>query len=455
MEVRLEGIVKKFQGTKTRPDTVAVDSMTLTIPDGKLVGLLGPSGCGKSTTLYMIAGLHKPTEGKIWFGETDVTNVPPEKRGIGLVFQNYALYPHLTVRQNIMFPLENIRPKMPKEEMNAVAQEMADLVDIGQYMHRKPKELSGGQQQRVAIARALAKKPQVLLLDEPLSNLDARLRLQTREEIRRIQRETGITTIFVTHDQEEAMSISDEIVVMKAGVIQQIGEPQYVYDEPANLFVAKFLGSPAINVFNGNLKAGKLYINDDLLDESGYEAKGEMKIDSPEAYDVFVGLGYTGKLDEYQDLLYNFVEPVVENAGEENAEPVEAAPAPKKRGRKPSVTVKEVVYRMGVKGFAIDEQKAIDALDNAKTELKVERGCKVGVRPEQFVLDPKGAIEVEVSHIETIGRDISVVGHIAKQNDKIRIIISSELRGKVKVGEINRFSTKRFYVFENNGTRIK
>ena len=254
MEVKLENLSKVFPGSKNRPATVAVNNMNLTIPDGKLVGLLGPSGCGKSTTLYMIAGLHKATEGKIYFGDLDVTGMPPEKRGIGLVFQNYALYPHLTVRQNIMFPLENIRPKLSKETMYEITNKMAALVDIGKYLERKPKELSGGQQQRVAIARALAKTPKVLLLDEPLSNLDARLRLQTREEIRRIQRETGITTIFVTHDQEEAMSISDFIVVMCNGVIQQVGEPQYVYDEPANLFVAKFLGSPAINVFDVKLK---------------------------------------------------------------------------------------------------------------------------------------------------------------------------------------------------------
>lgn len=248
VEVRLEGLTKVFVD-KTKKETRAVDDFNVVIPAGKLIGLLGPSGCGKSTTLYMIAGLHKPTSGKIFFGEEDVTFMPPEKRGIGLVFQNYALYPHMTVKQNILFPLQNI--KMDKEEALALAQEMAELVHIGDLMERKPAQLSGGQQQRVAIARALVKKPKVLLLDEPLSNLDARLRLQTREEIRRIQKETGITTIFVTHDQEEAMSISDEIVVMNFGVQQQKDEPQTVYEEPKNLFVAKFLGNPPINVIEG------------------------------------------------------------------------------------------------------------------------------------------------------------------------------------------------------------
>ena len=261
IDVRMENLTKEFTD-KTGKVTVAVNDFNVTIPGGKLIGLLGPSGCGKSTTLYMIAGLHKPTRGKIFFGDEDVTDVPPEKRGIGLVFQNYALYPHMTVKQNIMFPLENMKPKMPKEEALERAMKMAELVQIGDLMERKPNQLSGGQQQRVAIARALVKQPKVLLLDEPLSNLDARLRLQTREEIKRIQRNTGVTTIFVTHDQEEAMSISDEIVVMNYGVKQQIDHPQKVYEEPINQFVAKFLGNPPINIIEGKVEGGKLYLAD-------------------------------------------------------------------------------------------------------------------------------------------------------------------------------------------------
>lgn len=261
VEVRLQNLTKVFVDKKGN-ETRAVDDFTVVIPGGKLIGLLGPSGCGKSTTLYMIAGLHKPTAGQIFFGEEDVTFMPPEKRGIGLVFQNYALYPHMTVRQNIMFPLENLN--VPKQEAAKRAKEMAELVHIGELLDRKPSQLSGGQQQRVAIARALVKKPRVLLLDEPLSNLDARLRLQTREEIRRIQKETGITTIFVTHDQEEAMSISDEIVVMNFGVRQQMNEPQNVYDEPQNMFVAKFLGNPPINISEGYVEKKKLKLIDGM-----------------------------------------------------------------------------------------------------------------------------------------------------------------------------------------------
>ena len=509
MDVRIENLTKTFVGKKG-VETTAVNKMNFTIPDGKLVGLLGPSGCGKSTTLYMIAGLHKPTDGHIWFGDEDVTNVPPENRGIGLVFQNYALYPHLSVRQNIEFPLDNVRftgpygeeknrvydaksdvrvttkdlastrkalakaekqiesleaklsaatmkndsdaiadfsekltaaktvkkiseeripslekhlefakgevvkaeealakkqawfaeevakvnaekaelaalsvdqkdvkerkealakkvaeleklkrTKLSKADKDAIALEMAKVVDIAQFLDRKPKELSGGQQQRVAIARALAKKPRVLLLDEPLSNLDARLRLQTREEIKRIQRETGITTVFVTHDQEEAMSISDFIVVMKLGVIQQIDEPQKVYEEPANLFVAKFLGSPAINVFDGEIKGGKLLLE----------------------------------------------------------------------------------------GKEIDKDPAYKGED---------RPVKIAVRPESFEYVEKGAnVPVEVTTVEQIGRDITVNGYVKGQKNHIKAIIPSELRshilGKAEVS----FKAKRLYVFEETGERIK
>ena len=263
MKIVLKNLTKVFINKKTKTEVRAVDNMDVEIPDGKLVGLLGPSGCGKSTTLFMISGLQTPSSGEIYFGENNVTKLAPEKRGIGLVFQNYALYPHMTVGQNIMFPLLNQR--IPKKIALERATEAAKLVQLENLMDRKPNELSGGQQQRVAIARALVKSPNVLLLDEPLSNLDARLRLQTREEIKRIQRETGVTTVFVTHDQEEAMSISDIIIVMKLGVVQQMDAPQKVYDDPANLFVAQFLGTPPINTFNGKIENGKVYIGEEAI----------------------------------------------------------------------------------------------------------------------------------------------------------------------------------------------
>lgn len=264
MKISIQNLTKVFSSREKKGQpVVAVKNMSIEIPSGKLVGLLGPSGCGKSTTLFMLSGLESPTSGSILFDEQNVTTLAPERRGIGLVFQNYALYPHMTVAQNIMFPLLNMR--IPKAEAMEKALDAARLVQIEDLMNRKPSELSGGQQQRVAIARALVKMPNILLLDEPLSNLDARLRLQTREEIKRIQRETGITTVFVTHDQEEAMSICDIMVVMKLGVVQQSGEPQAIYDNPANLFVANFLGTPPINIFDGKIEGGKVYVGDEAI----------------------------------------------------------------------------------------------------------------------------------------------------------------------------------------------
>ncbi|MCR5056376.1 MAG: ABC transporter ATP-binding protein [Clostridia bacterium] len=270
MKVTLEGITKVFPPhSKKESPVTAVSNFNLEIPDGKLVALLGPSGCGKSTLLNMICGLEAPTSGSVFFDENDVTKLPPEKRGVGMVFQNYALYPHMSARKNILFPLGNLKgkAKLTKEEKNKRMLDAARIVQIENLLERKPGNMSGGQQQRVAIARALVKYPGILLLDEPLSNLDARLRLETREEIRRIQKNTGITTVFVTHDQEEAMSISDIIVLMKKGVFQQSGKPQDVYDNPANLFVAKFLGTPAINVFKGRIEGGKVYIGDEAVSD--------------------------------------------------------------------------------------------------------------------------------------------------------------------------------------------
>ena len=317
MEIRLKNLTKIFPGNPKKgiPDTHAVEDLNITVPDGKLVGLLGPSGCGKSTTLYMVSGLLEPTSGEIWFGDEDVTDLEPEKRGIGLVFQNYALYPHMTVYKNVAFPLTNLRieepvlgpdgkqladvdgkpeykrRKLTKDEIDKIVRETAKIVQIEPYLERKPNQLSGGQQQRVAIARALVKKPKVLLLDEPLSNLDARLRLQTREEIRRIQQSTGITTIFVTHDQEEAMSISDKIVVMKLGVKQQEGIPQEVYNNPCNRFVANFLGTPPINFFKGRIQDYKIYVGEDMVREITSEEIKEAEKDGRDLNDQEVTVG--------------------------------------------------------------------------------------------------------------------------------------------------------------------
>ena len=234
----------------------ALKSVNFSIEQGDLVCLLGPSGCGKSTILNMIAGLLQPTGGDIQFKKSSVINTEPKDRNIGFVFQNYALYPHMTVLENIMFPLTVGQNKISKEEAKKVAEEYMQLTNIEELAEKKPGTLSGGQQQRVAITRALVQKPEVLLLDEPLSNLDARLRLKIREEIRRLVKEVGITTIFVTHDQEEALSISDKIILLNEGVIQQHDDPQNLYLEPNNLFVAKFIGNPIINISEVEVKDG-------------------------------------------------------------------------------------------------------------------------------------------------------------------------------------------------------
>ena len=362
MKVTLQNLTKKFpsRNKKQPADVIAVNDFTFEIPDGVLLGLLGPSGCGKSTTLNLLSGLQKPTSGRIFFGDDDVTDLPAENRGVGLVFQNYALYPHLTVRQNITFPLENRtgKDKLTHQQMADMALEAAKLVQIEELMDRKPKELSGGQQQRVAIARALVKMPRILLLDEPLSNLDARLRLQTREEIRRIQKATGITTVFVTHDQEEAMSISDLIVVIKDGVVQQIGKPQAVYDSPVNLFVAKFLGTPPINVFDGEVKDGHLYIGEEAV--------------------------------------------------------------------------------LAVPGVA-------------------NQSVTAAIRPEGFTLSETGALSCDLSRVEVMGRDISVVStHPKSQNVTIRSIISAENAVNTASQKV-RFDLKPNKVFlfqKESGARI-
>ena len=253
MQIKLEHLTKRFG------DTVAVNDLSITLESGKLIALLGPSGCGKTTTLNMISGILPVSGGSIFFDDRDVTSLPPEKRGIGLVFQNYALYPHMTVLQNICFPMEIQR--IPKKERIRRAEELAEMVHITPYLKRKPAELSGGQQQRVAIARALSKRPDVLLLDEPLSNLDAKLRVEMREEIRRIQREAGITTVFVTHDQEEASSIADRVVLLRDGVLQQEDTARGLYENPVNLFAADFLGTPPINQLHGVVQNGRLVLD--------------------------------------------------------------------------------------------------------------------------------------------------------------------------------------------------
>ena len=292
MRVRIDNVTKKFG------PTTAVADFTAELQDGHLICLLGPSGCGKSTLLNMLCGIIPVTQGQIFFDDKDVTKLPPDQRNIGMVFQNYALYPHMTVAENIAFPLEV--QKVKKEERKARVEEIAKLVHVDNLLKRYPSELSGGQQQRVAIARAMVKKPDLLLMDEPLSNLDARLRLEMREEIRRIQKETGVTTIFVTHDQEEAMSISDSILLMKDGLLIQSGLCQELYVNPNSLFVAEFLGNPPANKLPASVvepvetTAATVAIRPEAftLDENGTEA--EILFISEMGKDQIVTMTYKG-----------------------------------------------------------------------------------------------------------------------------------------------------------------
>jgi multiple sugar transport system ATP-binding protein len=224
----------------------AVDALNLEIADGEFLVLVGPSGCGKSTSLRMLAGLEEVNGGRILIGDRDVTNVPPKDRDIAMVFQNYALYPHMSVADNMGFALKIAG--VPKQEIRSRVEEAAKILDLTQYLDRKPKALSGGQRQRVAMGRAIVRSPQVFLMDEPLSNLDAKLRVQTRTQIASLQRRLGVTTVYVTHDQTEAMTMGDRICVLKDGLLQQVGSPRELYDTPQNVFVAGFIGSPAMNI---------------------------------------------------------------------------------------------------------------------------------------------------------------------------------------------------------------
>ena len=245
--VAFEHVSKRFG------HVVAVDDLTLNVADGELLVLLGPSGCGKTTSLRMLAGLESITAGTIRIGDTVVNNLPPRARDIAMVFQSYALYSHLSVYENLAYPLR-VR-KLRKEEIDRRVQEVAEVVQISELLKRKPRELSGGQRQRVALGRAIIRRPAVFLMDEPLSNLDAKLRLHTRGELKRFQRELATTTIYVTHDQAEAMTLADRVAIMHKGVLQQVGPPKEVYANPVNMFVAGFLGSPPMNLLRFELTA--------------------------------------------------------------------------------------------------------------------------------------------------------------------------------------------------------
>ena len=368
--------------------TNILENLNLNIKKGELVSLLGPSGCGKTTTLRVVAGFIEPTAGHFYLGDKDYTKIPVHNRNFGLVFQSYALFPHLTVEENVAFGLK--MKKVAKEEIKKKVSEMLEVVDMSHLAKRYPKELSGGQRQRVAIARALVIEPSLLLLDEPLSNLDARLRLQTREEIKRIQRETGVTAIFVTHDQEEAMSISDEIVVMNFGVVHQIGKPQDVYNEPVDMFVAKFLGTPPINILPAtyNVEKDKFYFFNDYLKEKALK---------------------TIDLNPH--------------------------------------TSKEVVEE--VESVEINNDQ-VETVVEDKTVENID--LFIGIRPEFIKVDEKGKYKVTVEMVEYIGRDKTMIFKFKGQDTTCKAIVPGDV--EIEPGQEVKVSLKRFFIFDKDGKRL-
>jgi sn-glycerol 3-phosphate transport system ATP-binding protein len=300
-DVALRNVTKEFPG-----GTFALDDLSLEVPDGEFLILVGPSGCGKTTALRLIAGLEKPTSGQIRIGERVVNGISPRDRDIAMVFQNYALYPHMTVYKNLAFGLKERRT--PKGEIDRRVREISTVLSLDELLKRRPAQLSGGQRQRVAMGRALVREPKVFLLDEPLSNLDAKLRVQMRAELKRLHQRLGITTVYVTHDQVEAMTLADRIVVMSAGKAQQIGPPQEVFRRPANIFVAGFIGSPAMNLIRGTACGGQVVAGELTLRRDGV-ADGEIVVGvRPESLSPL-----RGDLP-YLDLSVDLVEPLGESA---------------------------------------------------------------------------------------------------------------------------------------------
>jgi inositol-phosphate transport system ATP-binding protein len=291
--IEFRNVVKRFGNVDVLPD------MTLTIDDGEFVALLGPSGCGKSTSLFLLAGIYLPSGGEILFDGHVVNEVEARDRNVGIVFQSYALYPHMTVRDNILFPLRF--KKTPRQEALTRVKEAANLVHVGELLDRKPSELSGGQQQRVALARALVKEPQLLLLDEPLSNLDATLRLTMRTEIKSLQEKLGVTTVLVTHDQIEATTMADRIICMRGGRIEQVGTPDDLYLRPKSVFVASFIGSPPINLIGGLAESGTMRVDGVPLAVQGH-ASGEIKLGLRPEHLAFSTSGLPGRINQIEPM---------------------------------------------------------------------------------------------------------------------------------------------------------
>ena len=412
----------------------AVFDFNLDVKDKEFIVLVGPSGCGKSTTLRMLAGLEEITSGEIHIDGVVVNDIHPKNRDIAMVFQNYALYPHMTVYDNMAFALK--MKHMSKEEIDQRVNEAAKVLALEEYLNRKPKALSGGQRQRVAVGRAIVRTPKVFLMDEPLSNLDAKLRVQMRSEIIKIHKRVDATTIYVTHDQTEAMTMADRIVIMKDGYIQQIGTPKEVYNEPNNMFVGGFIGSPAMNFFNCRYENGKLFV------------KGIQSEDVPLTLDKehlsLLNQYKVQKLADLKDIIAKIDEQIAEleaNNVEAKEPQQEEVTKKNKKAKKPvkaDVALSEHLYKLNnLKAHYVDE---IAEFENSTFDVVL------GIRPEDISIEKckneKDALSVDLS--ELLGHELIVYSYLAGQ----RIII------KIQAGEEYPSGTKFNFKFADNRVHL-
>ena len=419
----------------------AVFDFNLEVQDKEFIVFVGPSGCGKSTTLRMVAGLEEITSGDLYIDDKLVNNLEPKDRDIAMVFQNYALYPHMTVYENMAFSLK--LKKISRDEIARRVEEAANILGLSQYLNRKPKALSGGQRQRVALGRAIVRHPKVFLMDEPLSNLDAKLRVQMRTEIAKIHKKVGATTIYVTHDQTEAMTMASRIVVMKDGYVQQIGTPREVYNMPANVFVGGFIGSPAMNFFKGKLSKNSFIITDENNQETKIVLdKEKVKILNDFIKDKEIKINQT--FEENLNSLNNEYEEernklVNQNIPQEHKKQLEA--------REKNIENLDVKYK---------EEK--DNLTNEHDlQLKNLHEIILGVRPEDVYIEndinnknPSASINIECDVAELLGHETIVYGYIGGQ----RVVIKTSSANEINQGDklIYQFDMNKVHFFDPTTT---
>ena len=419
----------------------AVFDFNLEVQDKEFIVFVGPSGCGKSTTLRMVAGLEEITSGDLYIDDKLVNNLEPKDRDIAMVFQNYALYPHMTVYENMAFSLK--LKKIPRDEIARRVEEAANILGLSQYLNRKPKALSGGQRQRVALGRAIVRHPKVFLMDEPLSNLDAKLRVQMRTEIAKIHKKVGATTIYVTHDQTEAMTMASRIVVMKDGYVQQIGTPREVYNMPANVFVGGFIGSPAMNFFKGKLSKNSFIITDENNQETKIvldKEKVKMLNDFIKDKEIKINQTFEENLNslknEYEEERNKLVN---QNIPQEHKKQLEA--------REKNIENLDVKYQ---------EEK--DNLTN-EHDLQIKNLYEIilGVRPEDIYIEndinnknPSASINIECDVAELLGHETIVYGYIGGQ----RVVIKTSSANEINQGDklIYQFDMNKVHFFDPTTT---